>query len=253
MTRPLVLIAAAVVVVANAWAVFSTVQNRRDAPGGTVELTERELRLAPVSDDSTALFLDLRWEVETGDADDDYGAPNWLDAARLRELGFDCSVPADKPHAREHYQAIPAALLYLVMEFDGETWKKAGRNRASRLFIVDAGRDAQILRTKLPDGARYAICRGVVKPFLKTRNHREDRPLPQPRLAGRIQEVFPQAIFVPSTHGSLLQQFRHAPDRPAEEGEQNLTPRYAVTLSWGNRYEPWVRSVRLLPTAAQSK
>ncbi len=253
MTRPLVLIAAAVVLVANSWAVFSTLQNRGSAPGGTLELTEREVRLEAVSDDSTALLLGLRWEVETAEDDREYGAAAWLNAAKLQELGFDCSVPADHPHAREHYQSRPAVLLYLVLEFDGETSKRAKPSRASRLFAVDAGRDAQKLRARYPDSARYAICRGVIKPFLKDRNHRENRPLPQPRLAGRIQDLFPQELFVPSTLVGTLQPFRHAPDRSEEKGEQNLTPRYAVTLSWGSRYEPWLSGARVMSAATQTK
>lgn len=253
MTRPLVLIAAAVVLVANSWAVFSALQNRGSAPGGTLELTEREVRLTAVSDDSTALLLGLRWEVETAEDDREYRAPAWLDAAKLRELGFDCSVPADQAHAREHYQSTPAMLLYLVLEFDGETWKRAKPSRASRLFAVDAGRDAQKLRARYPDSAHHAVCRGVIKPFLKDRNHRENRPLPQPRLAGRIQELFPQELFVPSALGGMLQPFRHAPDRSAEKGEQNMAPRYAVTLSWGRRYEPWISGVRALPAGTEAK
>ena len=253
MTRSLVLIAAAVVLVPNAWSVLCALQNRRNTAGGTLELTERELRLEPLSDDSTAFFLNLRWEVETVEDDGEYRAPTWLNSAKLRELGFECSVAADQPHAREHYQSTPAVLRYLVLEFDGGTAKRVGLSRSSRLFVVDAGRDAQKLRARYPDSAHYAICRGVIKPFLKDRNRRENRPLPQPRLAGRIQDLFPQEVFVPSVLGDRLQEFRHAPDRSAEKGDQNLVPRYAVTLSWGSRYEPWVGGVRALPAVAQPK
>jgi len=252
MKRALVLAAAVVELVANAWVVVSTLRNRGDTPGGNVELTERELRLLPISDDSTAVFLELRWEVASNEPEDD-GAPAWLNAVKLEELGFDCRVPVDSPHAQDHYHSVPSALLFVVLEFEGDAWKKSGGSRPSRLFVVDVGRDARRLRTQYPDTARHLISRGVVRPFLKNRSRRENRPLPQPRLSARIESVLPQLIFVPSSHSSVLQGLRHRPDSPREKGEAAPPPRYSVTVSWGAHYEPWVRSVRLLPAAAESK
>ena len=249
MKRSLVLAAAAVVLVANAWVVVSAWRNRGDAPGGTVELTERDLRLRSVSSDSTAAFLELRWEVASHEPDDD-GA-SWLNADKLQELGFNCRVPVASPHAADHYNSMPPALLYVVLEFDGEAAQKTGGSQTPRLLVVDAGRDARQLRSKYPDPARHLLSRAVVQPFLKERNRREKRPLPQPRLSARIQRLLPQLIFVPPPHSSVLQGLRRRPDSPKEPGD--LAPRYAVTVSWGTRYEPWVRSIRLLPAASDSR
>jgi hypothetical protein len=250
MKRSLVLAAAAVVLAANAWVVVSALQNRGGAPGGTAELMERELRLQPVSEDSTAVLLELRWKVTSNEPDDD-GAPAWLNAAKLKELGFNCSLPVTSPHAADHYNTMPPALFYVVLEFDIEAARKAGRSQTSRLWVVDLGRDALQLRSKYPDPARHLISRGVVQPFLKNRSGRENRLLPQPRLSARVQSVLPQFIFVPAPQSSVLQGLRRRPGSPKEQDD--LEPRYAVTVSWGTRYEPWVRSIRLLPAAPESK
>lgn len=252
MKRALVLAAALVVLVANTWVVVSSLRNRAAAPGGTVELTERELRLLPAVGDSTAVLLNLRWEVAATEPDDD-GAPAWLNAVKLEELGFDCSVPAASPHARDHYDSVPSALLFLVLEFDGDAAKKAGHDRGSRLFVVDVGRDASQLRAKYPDTARHLITRGVVKPFLKDRTRLEGRPLPQPRLSARVHAVLPNLIFVPPPHHVLLQGLKRHPDFEGQKANPEPPPRYVVALSWGTRYEPWVRSVRLLPVAPEVK
>ena len=127
--------------------------------GGTFELTGQELRLLPISDDSTAGFPELRWEVASNEPEDD-GAPGWLNAAKLQELGFDCRVPVASPHARDHYHSVPPVLLYVVLEFEGEAWKKTGGSRPARLFVVDLGRDGD-----RPDGfisapSDFSVARG---------------------------------------------------------------------------------------------
>ena len=111
MKHTILLAAAGVVLLSsNAWVLVSVGRNRGAAPGGTVELTERELGLPFRIGDSTALALELRWTVFSSDPDHDR-SPDWLDAAKLAELGFDCRVPLTNPQAREHYRSQPARLL----------------------------------------------------------------------------------------------------------------------------------------------
>ena len=54
----------------------------------------------------------------------------------------------------------------------------------------------------------------------------------------------PHQIFVPPPHNKALLSRRRG-DRPQEQEDKE--PRYAVAVSWGHDYEPWVRGVRLLP------
>ena len=253
MKRALVLAAAAAVVLAsNAWVLISARRNQTDARGGAVELTERELRLPPMIGDSTAILLELKWDAYSSAPEDEKSPqwlrlPEWLNAAKLAELGFDCSWPVTNPDARDHYSSLPSALVYLVLEYEGEVWKSArpDRRSKSRLFAVDAGRDARRLREKHTDTARYIITRGVVKLFFQERDFRDETPLAQPRLRGRIETVLPHQIFVPPPHNKALLSLRRRGDRPQEQDDKE--PRYAVAVSWGHDYEPWVRGVRLLP------
>ena len=254
MRRAAVLLAAAIVLVSNVWIVVSAGRNRSDTPGGTVELTERELGLPPRFGDSTALWLELRWEV-SGTASEDERAPDWLSPAKLEELGFDCRVSAKSPSARDHYAAQSPAMVYLALEYEGEAWKAAERQRAghrahgppTRLFVVDVGRDARELRAKHPDGARLIITHGIVRPFVQDRNLSDGTPLPEPRLRGRVLGVIPDQICVPLPFSRALQDLRGGEDRAREDPAAE--PRFAVTVSWGARYEPWAQSVRLLPAA----
>jgi hypothetical protein len=220
-------------------------QNREAATGGAVELTERELELPPMFGDSTAVYLELKWNVVPDDADGE-GLPEWLTVAKLSELGFDCHVPVDGPDAMEHYASLPAAAAYVALELEGEAWKRsqADRSGGTRLFAVDAGRDGLRLREKYPDPHRHVIVRGVVKPRLQDRSTRDGKPLAQPRLRGRITMILPGEIFVPPPYSASLQDLRR-PESAWEGGPP--VARFAVQVSWGRRYEPWVDGLRMLP------
>jgi len=244
MRRVLVLTAAAVVLATNAWILIAAWHNRSGPSGGTMELTERELRLVQVPWESTATSLELRWDV-VSDAPGD--RPAWLDATKLAELGFDCTVPVRSPNAKEHYESMPPMLFFVVLEYEGVAWRQARRGDPepeTRLFVVDAGRDARRLRDRYADTERYVITRGVVRLKYEGPSPEDGMLLATPRLRGRISSILPSQIFVPRPHSRVLEEFRHrgppAPDPP--EGE----PRFAVTVSWGSNYEPWVLGVRRL-------
>jgi hypothetical protein len=245
MRRALIWIAAGVVVVANAWALLAAWQNRRDPRGGTVELTERELRLVSMPGESTVTMLDLKWDV-LSEKPQEKGPPRWLDEKKLAELGFDCAIPVTSPIARQHYGSIAATPVFLVLEYQGEAWRQAHAQRktTTRLFVVDAGRDARRLRERYPDTARHILARGLVRPFYQDREGHDDTLLAVPRLRGWIQVVSPGQIFVPRPHNRLLEQFQSHDLSGGEEAVRE--PRFAVTVSWGANYEPWVTAVRQL-------
>lgn len=246
MRRLLIWTAVAIVLVANTWALLSAWQNRRVARGGTLELTERELRLAAMPLESTVVLLHLEWDVLSGNARNQ-GPPQWLDAKKLAELGFDCTLPVTNAYARRFYNSMSATPVFLVLEYQGDAWRQAPaqRNRKTRLFVVDAGRDPQRLRTLFPDTTRYALARGLVRPFLQIREGPDDPPLAVPRLRGWIQ-LLPGQIFVPLPYGRLLQPFVSHDLSGREQEERD--PRFAVTVSWGAHYEPWITAVRPLTT-----
>lgn len=245
MRRALLWTAAGVVLVANAWVFVVAWQNRREPRGGTVELTERELHLVPMLGESTVTLLDLEWDV-LSDKAREKGPPGWLDQKKLTELGFDCAVSVTNSIARQHYGSMSAAPVFLVLEYQGDAWQQAQAQRktTTRLFVVDAGRDARDLRERYPDPARHILARGLVRPFLQEREEPDGALLAVPRLRGWVQTLLPGQIFVPRLHSRLLRQFQ-SHDLSGREEEQR-EPRFAVTVSWGANHEPWVTAVREL-------
>ena len=245
MKKILLLAAAGVVLGSNISVIVLSQRNRTDMPGGTLELTERELRLPPIEGDSTAILLRLRWELP-GDHPETPDLPDWLDAAKLAALGFDCDMPVSDPHARQHYFALPPRPCFVVLELNGEAWQRTtddGQYR-SRLFVIDAGTDPARLREKYPDSSHFIIARGLVRPRLWHRDARTGHLLSEPRLSGRV-EIVPNKIFVARPYGSLLQGLRSSDEQLRE---QMQPPRFAATVSWGIAYEPWLREFRLLPS-----
>jgi len=249
MKRAMVFAAVAVVLASNVWGLHLAKRNRADASGGTVELTERELALAPVIGDSTAMLLELNWRVPSSDRDVGR-SPDWLTDAKLTELGFDCHVDLTSPGAREFYSAATTTPVYVVLECEDEARQAAGRDvvPATRLCAIDAGRAASQLRKKYPDRWRYIIAVGVVGLLYEDRNRWEGTPLAQPRLRGRIERILPDRIFVPQPYNKALQALRGRDDRTEKASE--MRPRFAATMSWGSRYEPWVQNVRILSAAS---
>jgi len=245
MRRALLWTAVGVVLLANAWVLIAAWRNRREPRGGTVELTERELRLAPMLGESTVTLLNLEWAVRS-ESSRDQGPPAWLEEKKLAELGFDCTIPVTSPIARQHYNSLSAAPVLLVLEYEGEAGRQAQAQRktTTRLFVVDAGREARPLRERYPDTSRHILARGLVRPFLQDREGPDDKPLAVPRLRGRVLTLLPGQIFVPRPHSRLLRQFQTADLSDREEAERE--PRFAVTVSWGSNYEPWITAVRQL-------
>jgi hypothetical protein len=254
MRRILLAAAAGIVLAASGWALVQAARNRSEPRGGSLELTERELGLEEVAAESTATVLRLNWDVlRTGDKE--YGPAMLLDAAKLSELGFDCRLPLSQPGARRHYNSMPPRPVYLAMEYEGETWRKAStiRKVKTRLWAVDAALDPRRLRQQYPDPQHYIICRGLVRLGLRDRNAEDRNTPPDPRLEGWIAAVCPGEVFVPLPYSRVLRELRRRGSaRPgASEASE---PRYAVRICWGANYEPWVEGVRLLsPSAAGVK
>ena len=246
MKHVMILSAGVIVLITQASVLVSVSQNRGDAPGGTIELTERELHLPRASSESTAIFLELEWDTLT--APEDYRrAPLWLDAAKLSELGFDCHMPVTHAWASEYYKSLAARPLYVVLEYEGEAWKSAPpeRTRKTRLFAIDAGTNANKLREQYTDVNRFVIVRALVGLIFQERSVPDHKLLPQPRLQGRIDRIMPNQIFVPLPYSKTLQglRVRKESDHDPEERE----PRFTATISWGRRHEPWVIGIRRLP------
>lgn len=234
-----------VVVAAHLNGLHQARQNRGEPRGGTLTLTEREVPLVFIPGDSTVTLLDLSWDV-LGSGPSYNRRPDWLDGGKLAELGFAYSVPLTDPKAEAHYRSLLPREVYLVLEFEGEAWRKApaDRDRTTRLFVVDAGLDPARLRERYPEVSRHAIARGVVRLRYLHPGHREDggEASEEPRLVGWIQNLVPSQVFVPRPHSDALAQFRKEDRERRRAGAhgREAEPRYSVVLSWGADYTPWV-------------
>jgi hypothetical protein len=248
MRRVLLSAAAGIVLVASGSALVQVARNRSQPSGGSLELTERELDLEEIAAESTATVLRLNWNVAKA-GDKEYGPTAWLDAAKLAELGFDCSLPLNKAGARSHFTSMPPRPVYLAMEYEGAAWQTANASRKvkSRLWAVDAALDPDRLRQRYPDLQHYVICRGLVRLNFRDRDAGDGNSPPDPRLEGWIMAVCPGEVFVPLPYSRTFRKLRGT-DFGRARTRQASEPRYAVRVCWGANYEPWVEGVRLLGT-----
>ena len=265
--------ALALLLVVNAAVLLGVAWNRAGEPDASLRLTERELpllhRYGRLREDSG---LALRLVFNQAEAPHD-----WLDEAKLRALGFslDAYRGFAEPAAWEPGRSALPRRGYLVLEFDGLAWQAMlarraqevaelesslasgqatveqlerarddlGRLRqgASRLVPVDAGRDAAALRRLYPDRARYIVVAAEMR-------MRFERPSPSAErlvVKGWIGRVLPDVIHVPLPHRAALESVLGdaAWDTGRLQRTDEQAPRYAVTLNFGARHEPWIADI----------
>jgi hypothetical protein len=280
-TRTHTLIAGvALIALTNAIALGGVAWNRAGGPESELKLTQRELWApyrSPLDRDSGGMELMLRWRVltaepVTGYYGDHFGAPEWLDEAKMAALGFDLSRPSEPGRASRRYQRLLPREVLVVLELDGAATKQAlerARARAaqeqakvaagtgksgpgspaqmaadflkreeaanSRLFAVDAGLDAGALRARYPDRSRYAIVRGKVRPQLAASRGKETK------VAGYIESLDIARINVPIEFRRTIQAIAVGPRAlPLPGPLPAVEPPFEVTVAFGKRFEPWI-------------
>ncbi len=246
-------LAVAVVLLANALALVGVARNRAGEPEAEVRLTERELPLAPWTDESTGVFLRLEWQRSLPGSKADWP---WFDRAKLESLGFDCRHPVDAKDAREHYGRVVARRAYVVLEHDGPAWgpwleareaqpremkppPENARVLASRLVPIDVGLDPAALRRLHPDRSRCLVVPAIVAPRWTPLEASAEEGSGRAVLSGRIRNLLVPEVHVPRDRAASLGGLRAA--APA------APPRYEVLLRLGAHLEPWVAEVRPLP------
>lgn len=261
-TRTL-LLTGGLVIATNAVALTGVFLNRTGEPDATIELTERELPVDWSRQEESG--LSLRLETTTGwwgpwDDSDELRASSWFDKPKLEQLGFDCSLPPGEPSAELRYGKARRHEAFIVLEYEGDAWRtrleameravekqdvsdrfllqqvELARQRKSRLVPIDVGMDPGALRAKYPDRSRNLIVRAVVG--LRYRPASETLPA---AISGEILEVLNDEIYVPPAQRRVLEAILGGPQQPAPAPD--APPRYAVTLRFGSRYEPWLTSV----------
>lgn len=196
-------------------------------------------------------------------------APAWLDEAKLRELGARLPAAGPEGQLqRRRLAALPLTLeALLVLEIDGDAYRlslerararaaKAAadlaadaqdakrqreasnadkaladeEHKASRLFVVDAGRDAAALRARYPARDRCAIVPGRIMVTIAG-------PEGQERVFARVVGTNADRVSVPAAFRAALE--RLGSDASGAAG--------TVDLAFGRRLEPWVRGVSAPP------
>jgi hypothetical protein len=249
------ILAIAWVLVAAAITLLGVARNRAGEPDADVVLTERELSLPGwIEEESNGLALHINWRGPRYPASPD---TMWLDRAKLESLGFDCSYPVEAPSALEHYERMLPREVVLVLEYEGEAWRKwivaweqqsegaerkihestdaptrdrrlgeirgpleRERTSATRLFVVDAGLDLADLRRRYTDRSRYILARGIVAPLIELD---ADKKIAKPAtLRGHVRMLLVDAVHVPHGKTALLDSLV-ASDRRARQAGASLT------------------------------
>lgn len=269
------LIGVALIVVTNAVVLAGVAYNRSGEPESVLRLTERELSIRNWNwpeNENSSIDLRLSWRVASGDTDGrewDYGL-YWLKDAQLRELGFDVVDDVDSDAGKERVYKQPSRRAWLVLEYDGPAYQKAlaiarkaaeraaartqanpgdselqerlnsarGEVRdlerfASRLFVVDAGRDAAALRKRYPDRQHYVVVGGRLDVVI-------GGPTEHDRMVAQVIEIDAGTIRVPNPYRAIVEPFVQ------DNRYSNREPRFAATVNFGRRFEPWISDLKLL-------
>jgi uncharacterized protein DUF4824 len=261
MRRPLLLAAIALLVVSNAFVLAHVAMNRSGEPDSEMELTARELRNSGSRNEDSSIVLTLLWENTAPEYQSlPREDPVWFDQDKLREAGFDVTVPASSPQAARFYRNTRSREVFVALEFDGPSWERlllrfaperglaVERNTFSRLVAVDAGANPAVLRTKYPDRSRVMILRALARVMLDPPTSAYGAaPARSARLRGAIMRLTTDSINVPVP---LSRQFRRLPPyNPVIYSEKELSaqpPPYRATLQVGSKYEPWIVAVKPL-------
>ncbi len=115
---------------------------------------------------------------------------------------------------------------------------EAFRQTATRLTIIDVGRDPAGLRRKYADRHRFMILPTVVDASIATR---ETKLVP----GGRAWFLDPNRVHVALAWRPALKPF--LPGGRSYSAPAVHPPRYEVTLAVGRDLQPWITEVRKLP------
>lgn len=246
--RAALVLAAAIVIAANALLLGSAARNRAGEPETTIELSERELRLPPPDTERTFASLRLDWNGELAFRERDAG---FFDRQKLAAVGFQTRLSADDAGADGYYGWQPSREAWVVLELDGPAaarWRERRRHaleatlrklggpeegrvdearRAateacqselasrSRLFPIDVGTDAAALRVLHPDRTRHLIVRAIVRAERFSPWDPETRTHGPAFVRGRIERLLVEEIQVPREKRAHLDELLTR-DRKAE-------------------------------------
>ncbi|MET1079755.1 MAG: DUF4824 family protein [Pseudomonas sp.] len=259
-SRRIFWLGAGLILLCNLVALGGVAYNRSGEPDSRLVLTEREFGNTYNvlnSRENSGLSLRLNWRL------DNAGLADWLTATKLRELGFPLDGAEENwpgQLARQRHRE-----FWLVLELDGPAYARVlararaalteaeqglredpasterqatrdyqrsefeqQRDKATRLYLMDAGVDELALRRLYPDRQRHALVRGRLKPYFYANT-------PGPSAFGASVDLAIEQINVPLAW------------REAFQGWEATTGSTRAVVAFGQRHEPWLVSVERLP------
>lgn len=253
------------IVTANVAVLWGVARNRAGEPKAELLLTGREFSpWLHQKAENSGRFLRLRYqEIRNKGADDSWTSNPWLNREKLTSLGYRLPPEGAEEQNSVYVPRFPKKKVFVVLELQGqayeqalaqataavaaqrraekwEAWRDAERqlrqlrDEDSRLFLVDAGLDAQELRQRYPKRDQYIIVPGQAKIRWNSR-----RTAGEPRFYSWIS-IERDEIFVPlefsAAFAGLVQQAQARKDgRPLQ---------FQARLAFGQKLEPWIKELR---------
>lgn len=199
------------------------------------------------------------------------GNPDWLDENKLRQLAVDVDRLREYQRASEYAQdKILSKEVIYVLEYDGvayqtvlteaenytqrlreklnnnpdnedlserledrEVWLRKLQISESRLIVIDAGLDAQVLREKYKDNSKFLLLAGELMPYWN-----------DDKLVARVKQLFISSVHVALPHADHITKLTNGEAKNIRYSDQPLMPRYQVKLNIGTRLEPWIEEIK---------
>jgi hypothetical protein len=244
-----------VVLLSNAVALGGVWYNRSGEPEAQLQLSERELQRVYGGwlrdEDDGVLRLQLSWQ-RPGEG---WQLP-WLDEAKLHELGYSATDeqalrrqparevwwvleldgPLYRSQVEQARQALAVAEAELQVKPESEVLRQERDDRqrrlqfveqqASRLMLVDAGVDAQVLRKRWPDRQRQVLLAGRIEPYRQV-----------------TEAGYGATVRLENDRLSVPYAYREQA-RGWERSYEQTGFKAQVEVAFGRRHEPWVLSIR---------
>ena len=244
--------------------IFSgVIYNRSKKPVFLIELTERELQMPyRKNDENSGLSLKLKWRTINN--------TKWFNEEKLKELSFEIKKYADRVEYKKYRKTSVPKKVFIVLEYDGKPYNEAVKNaeiklekeanaikagiennnndfnnakkdlkdvkkHRTRLYAINVGFDADILREKYNEPGKFIIVPGTAKIRY---NYIDDKK----EAYGYVSGISVDNIHVPL---QFRKTFDSLPKKNRSSRYKPIPPRYKVKLAYGKRFEPWIQSVQV--------
>lgn len=214
--------------------------------------------------------------------DENWDGPPDFSTQALQTFGFDLTKKKNDQDTYRYYSRTAAKPAYVVLEFNGPAYERtlnqarerlqsllrdfatlpeqkdlkfkldeAQRhlkwieNHATRLYVIDIAHDAEPLRGKYSDMARYLILPGTIKPVFVYSGTDGGKVHAQVSVTGHGEIHVPLPLSEAITPSASP--YRENVFVQQDETEKSKPPFPSATLVWGSSYEPWVESIEPVP------